>query len=812
MFLAALIALAGCRVSPDALYQQAQTSYERGDLDAANLEAAKGYREFLTSRPEWAGKFQLLRVRSTQARGNAQDALNELAHTPQEVFSTCELLVRRHLLEASIDYALVKDLDVETNMNETKRSCVASDPILAADVAKGWADVMDDPPTAERDYRRALNLVREHGDPYREARSLADMSYAAHNLEHYDESIEWAEDLLKLSQKMGYKIYEELAEGNLGDTYDRLGNFDEARRRMQDALRLSGMLHDIYYQKIWLNDIGRIDEESGNFKGAHDEYQQALAMAQQQNDKLEASIALSALAFLSVRTGQWDEAERFSQQALDLAIQEQDHPIELQARFVQALVASHRGDMAAAEQRLSFVAADNGHDRQSLRWGAQSALAGIYASEQKTGPADSEYRLALDTIRQARCNIQQQDLRLPFLSNSTSVFDSYIDFLVQQGKTLEALKIADESRALTLAEGLGVEGKKCLAAEDNFDPLRVARKANATVLFYWLGSSHSYLWAIDPHRIKLFPLPPASEVEPAIANYETVLNGGRDVLKTDEKRGEHLYEMLVAPAAELVPKNGRVIVIADGSLSGLGFDSLIAPEPQPHFWIEDVTVANASSLRLLTGASSRQSIAGGKLLLMGDPLPVPEFPVLPHAAEEVRKIEANFPGSGQQTYLQGRATRDSYLASHPEQFTYIHFVAHGTANLTDPLDSAVILSPAGGDGSYKLYARDIVAHPLNAELVTIASCSSAGKKIYKGEGLVGLSWAFLGAHAHNVIGSLWDVSDSSTLQLMETLYAELAKGEKPDAALRAAKLSLLHSSTAFQRPNYWAAFQIYTRS
>ena len=57
----------------------------------------------------------------------------------------------------------------------------------------------------------------------------------------------------------------------------------------------------------------------------------------------------------------------------------------------------------------------------------------------------------------------------------------------------------------------------------------------------------------------------------------------------------------------------------------------------------------------------------------------------------------------------------------------------------------------------------------------------------------GLSWAFLRAGAHNVIGALWEVSDVSTPQLMDEFYGELEKGKAPDAALRNAKLSLLHS-------------------
>jgi len=67
-----------------------------------------------------------------------------------------------------------------------------------------------------------------------------------------------------------------------------------------------------------------------------------------------------------------------------------------------------------------------------------------------------------------------------------------------------------------------------------------------------------------------------------------------------------------------------------------------------------------------------------------------------------------------------QATPAAYLASSPEQFSYIHFVAHGTASRLSPLDSAIVLSkivlsktvlsktaPSEGNAevdSFKLYA------------------------------------------------------------------------------------------------------------
>jgi CHAT domain-containing protein len=140
-------------------------------------------------------------------------------------------------------------------------------------------------------------------------------------------------------------------------------------------------------------------------------------------------------------------------------------------------------------------------------------------------------------------------------------------------------------------------------------------------------------------------------------------------------------------------------------------------------------------------------------------------------------------------------------------------VAHGTASRLSPLDSAVVLSPAPENrDDFKLYARDIVRHPLHARLVTISACYGSGLRTYAGEGLVGLAWAFLRAGSHNVIGALWQVDDASTPLLMDRLYAELEAGKTPDVALRSAKLSLIHSANVYRKPFYWGAFQLYAGS
>ena len=101
--------------------------------------------------------------------------------------------------------------------------------------------------------------------------------------------------------------------------------------------------------------------------------------------------------------------------------------------------------------------------------------------------------------------------------------------------------------------------------------------------------------------------------------------------------------------------------------------------------------------------------------------------------------------------------------------------------------------------------------PLHADLVTISACHSAGARVYSGEGLVGFAWAFLRAGARYVVAGLWDVTDNSTPDMMDRFYGAIQTGDSPVAALRIAKLSMIHSAGAFRKPYYWGPFQIYIR-
>jgi CHAT domain-containing protein len=285
------------------------------------------------------------------------------------------------------------------------------------------------------------------------------------------------------------------------------------------------------------------------------------------------------------------------------------------------------------------------------------------------------------------------------------------------------------------------------------------------------------------------------------------VTGGRDPLAQNDASA--LYQAVLGPVAKLIPAGSNVIVVPDGELHQLNFETLVVPGPRPHYWIEDVAIATAPSLRVLAG-DGQARVRAPKLLIMGDPVLVgQEFGPLPNVTKEIAAVEECFPPASRVAFTGAGAVPGEYAKAVPANFTHIHFATHATANRESPLNSAIILSHQGE--SYKLYARDVAGVPLSADLVTLSACSSAGAKAYSGEGLMGFAWAFLQAGAQNVIATLWDEDDAVSADLMRGLYAGIAAGQMPVRALRASKLALMRSTGRYRLPYFWGPLQVFTR-
>jgi CHAT domain-containing protein/Tfp pilus assembly protein PilF len=813
-FVIAYFSACSRRQDPQIAFDDAMRTFQHGDTSAAAQEAENGHRDFRGVSTEWAWKFAILRARILLWQGAGDRALDVLASEPGFP-SSGDLLVQKKRIEGVIYASLHKFGEAERSLEEAERLCAASDYQTCPDIVRARGTMEMDRgryALAQGLFEHALASTRARNDSFLEATALLNLSWSADEQTHFDEALDWANAGREISAPHNFAGLAQAALGNMGWAYYKLGEPEKALEMFIEAAQQAKKLGDVSDQVKWLTNAGYIYMDDHNFKTAEPSFQQSLQLARQINSREDTINSLIALAFVSEQTNSLDDAKRYADEALAKAREDKNGRDQVYPRLVQGRVAARLHDPTAAENAFREVE-QSPECPVFLKWEAERSLGKLYEAGNQFDSADREYRTALTTFEAARSELKHEDSRLPFLSNASRIYDDYIHLLVARGKAAEALQVADFSRGRTLAEGLGLLRKGSSFKVDPLDAPGVARRASGTIFFYWLGDRSSYLWAVTPKKTTLFSLPASAEIEAAVERYQKALARPQDVLAAANDAGSSLYHMLIEPARELLQPNAKVIIIPDGKLNNLNFETLLVPQPAFHYWIEDVAVVNATSLRLLTASHGRSKEKRPRsLLLFGNAVSAsPDFPALPNATVEMVSIAKHFPAARQRIFEREQATPAAYLSSNPEQFSYIHFVAHGMASRLSPLDSTIVLSMNKGQNEiFKLYARDVIQHPVRADLVTISACYSAGTRAYSGEGLVGLSWAFLRAGAHNVVAALWEANDISTGQLMDKFYDELNSGRSPDTALRHAKLFLLHSGSAFRKPFYWAPFQLYS--
>lgn len=774
-------------------YRAARADVDGNELGAALTKVDAALARFDNNSDQWVWSLRILRGEILIKRESTREGRAIVAPELPPNLRTSEAAVRRLIALG------IADSD-ERRFAEAHALARLEQPQLLGDTHIALANVapLDE---AEAHLHTAIDLGRAQGSDVVGAIAYSALSRRYTYAGRYAEAIDAGEEALRTYDRLGVHGRVSGAAGNLGWSYTLIGDYETAEELFARAVKAAQDAGLENERMKWLNQLGNVKFDEGAFAEADRYYEQALALAAQsrETENLEAAQFSANRARAALALGHIDLADQLNTRALAIKRAAGNLESELISQIIEARIEAARGQTARAEQTLREVSGRT--ETYATRWEAQARLAQLYVNAGHRELADVEFRRAIETAGRARAEISPKgnDIRLPFFNLVAQIFDSYIDFLVDAGRIEDALAVTELSRAQSLEEGLGIA-----SATSQLDARAIAKSRDATILCYWLGRGRAYLWVVTPASLTIHPLPAAKTIEAEIAKYRRDLAGVNGTLESSGARGRALYQMLVAPAGAIA-KDARVIVVADGKLHELNFETLVANE---HYWIEDVVLSSASSLQLLAHAAPKR-VANESILLVGNVPAIDEhYPHLQHAWSEIAGIKKHF--ANYKVLNDRAATPAAYRDIDPGGFEYVHFVAHGVASRKRPLESAVIL--ARDAKGYKLYARDIVKQPLHARLVTISSCHGAGTRTYAGEGLVGLAWAFLAAGSENVIGALWEVNDTATPKLMEQMYVALRAGRDPAIALRDAKLTLVRAKGIQRKPFYWAPFVLYSGS
>jgi CHAT domain-containing protein len=782
-------------------------------LSAALAAASAGLSNHSDPHSDWHWRFLALKAEILMRQGLYEDSLGLLRADLPTNLARSDLIVWQQLTRGSALAYLDRFAEARSALDQAHSLAEAVQPELLGEALLRQGTLYSlqwQLPEALSAYHQTLEFARRQHDPFLETAALGSLGVVTTRMERYDESVDWNRLALQLSKSIGDLRSVAKIESNVAWSYYELGDLENALAINKDTEK-DALLAGLHQTRVLsLVNASNVYFDTRDYVSAESASQQALTLARSQKDTDNVIYCLQNLTLIANALDQLPQAGRYIDEAIRLEPAAPEPKRELYTRFISAHLSAKARNFAQAEIAFAAIIRDS-QSPTSLRWEAQASLAQVHATQGKTLAAEREFGEAISTIAKAQRELRHEEFRLSFLSSAIRFYNAYVDFLIAQHRPGDALAIAERSRAQTLTEGLTEPSQALVTSFPRVNAQQLAARYHSTLLFYSLGTPHSYLWVITAEKTTLLSLAFQSEIDAVVKSYREQILDGDDPLQAPNSPASKLYSMLIQPAAKLIPSGSRVIVLPDGSLYSLNFETLIVPQPAPHYWIEEVTLTTANSLTLLQRSQSTLPPPNARLFLVGDPVSSDDqFPPLRQAAREMSLVKGYFPEDRRRILTGKEATPSSYFSAEPDRFDYLHFVTHGTASRTHPLDSAVILTKSGD--STKLYAHEIITRPLHAYLVTVSACDGVGKRTYAGEGLVGLSWAFLRAGAHHVIASLWEVNDDSTPQLMDDLYKGLRAGQDPATALRDAKLSLIRSQGIFRKPFYWAPFQLYAGS
>ena len=176
-------------------------------------------------------------------------------------------------------------------------------------------------------------------------------------------------------------------------------------------------------------------------------------------------------------------------------------------------------------------------------------------------------------------------------------------------------------------------------------------------------------------------------------------------------------------------------------------------------------------------------------------------------AETIQKLMQTSGGKADM-FMGLDANEENVQVKDLKNYRVIHIATHGLLNAERPQFTGVVLSLVGNkqyDGF--LRTNEIFNLKLGAPLVMLSACETGLGKEKRGEGVIGLTRAFMYAGAPTVGVSLWSVADASTAQLMSDFYKRMLTGQgmSPNAAMRESQKAMIDGKK-YSAPFFWAPF------
>ena len=279
-----------------------------------------------------------------------------------------------------------------------------------------------------------------------------------------------------------------------------------------------------------------------------------------------------------------------------------------------------------------------------------------------------------------------------------------------------------------------------------------------------------------------------------------------------------VYQWLIEPLEAELNRNSEVktlVFVLDGELRNLPMAVLYDAKSDRYLIEKQYGITLLPSLQLwdLAAKPSKFQVLGGGIsqsLQKGDRL----FAAL-DVTEELEQVQ---PLAASEILLDREFNRSNLQQKlKSEEFSIVHLATHGNFS-SNPEETYILVSSPEREGGELLKANDLDRllrqgftskrqtngiRNKSIDLLILSACKTAEGDNRATLGLAGLA---VKAGASSTLATLWQVTDNSTVKLMEQFYQALNQpGISKTEALRLAQLKLLQNPQ-YQTPYYWAPY------
>ncbi len=696
-------------------------------------------------------------------------------------------------------------------------------------------------------YKKALDVVKEVNDDEMNSLLFNNIGFVYAKLQTHDSAIYYCRRSLKIREQLHPmdSPYIAASKAYLGYAYEQSGVYDKALSYYKQTLAAYTKHfgeRDIYVADIY-NDMASVAFKKQQFKLAIDYYTMALVANTKKNlqkgshfnDYLEHENLL-----ISLEGKGRAERELYQSEKKPIYLQ---HSIETYAH-AEVLIdeirrsLSHRNNKillakrtkaiyaeAISTQLASYTYAKDQTTIEKAFYYAEKSKANILKELLKESNAKSFAGLPDDLVT------LEKKLRIDKAHYKSKLESALLDKAIDSTQLMYCeSQLFDISRSQdSLLQLLEKNHPKYHQLKYDDRVISVAEiqqqlAEDTTVLTYFTKDSTTYAFTISKEAIGVQALATPNLAQKVARFRKAVLEKNTRIYK---QIAHELYTILIAPIRQQFVGD-ELLIVPDGALWHLNFDLLVSTidssnSPQQlSYLIKEyaITYANSATLFFADAASavrpsrykeaclafsfSDSTYVSPKKMSLATLRATSDD--LPGTRKEIKSIASIIDGD----YFYGSEAGEANFKKHAADYGILHLALHGAIDDEHPEKSKLFFTQTKDTVEDNLlYAHELFALDIPAELTVLSACNTGIGKIAKGEGIMSLGTAFQYAGSKSLVLSSWEVSDQTAPKLMESFYTHLKSGKNKAKALQQAKLEYLETAAVHRtHPFYWGGFYL----